>query len=72
MNDKREFMSIDWSQIYKKYRGSWIALKSDEKTVVSSAKTAKEAWDEAQKKGQKKPILFKVPLELISYVGQFR
>ena len=27
-------MAINWTTIYKKYRGQWVALKSDEKTVV--------------------------------------
>ncbi|MBI2036406.1 hypothetical protein HYT17_02150 [Candidatus Microgenomates bacterium] len=43
-------MAIDWTRIYKKYKGLWVALKSDEKTVVASGKTAKEAWNIAQKK----------------------
>ena len=62
-------MAIDWTNIYKKYKGLWVALKSDEKTVISSGKTAKEAWDVAQKKGFSKPIITKMPPKLISYVG---
>ena len=62
-------MAIDWTKIFQKYKGSWVALKSDEKTVVASGKTAKEAWDQAQKKGFKKPILAHMPAKLISYVG---
>ncbi len=62
-------MAIDWTHIYKKYKGSWVALQSDEKTVISSGKTAKEAWDKALKKGFKKPILTQMPERLIPYVG---
>ena len=61
-------MVIDWSEIYKKYKGQWVGLMPDEKTVVSSGKTAKEAWEKAIKK-IKKPILTRVPSKLISYVG---
>jgi hypothetical protein len=62
-------MAIDWTDICKKYKGLWVALKDDEKTVVSSGKTAKEAWEKAQKKGFRKPILTRMPEKLIPYVG---
>lgn len=62
-------MAIDWTKIYKKYKGLWVALKNDEVTVISSGKTAKEAWNRAQKKGFKKPILTRMPARLIPYIG---
>lgn len=62
-------MAIDWTKIYKKYKGRWVALKADEKTVVASGRSAKEAWDKAQKIGYKKPILTKMPPKLLPYVG---
>ena len=62
-------MAIDWTKIYKKYKGLWVALKSDEKTVIASGKTAKEAWEKAQKEGFQKPILTRMPPKLIPYVG---
>jgi len=62
-------MAIDWTQIYKKYKGLWVAFKNDEKTVIGSGKTAKEAWNEAKQEGCQKPILTRMPDELVSYVG---
>ena len=62
-------MAIDWTHIYKKYKGLWVALKEDEKTVVGAGKTAKEAWMMAQHKGYKKPILTRMPEKLVTYVG---
>jgi hypothetical protein len=62
-------MAIDWTKIYKKYKGLWVALLDDEQTVVGSGKTAKEAWEEAQRKGHKKPILTRMPEKLVTYVG---
>lgn len=62
-------MAIDWTRIYKKYKGLWVALKRDEKTVIASGKTAKQVWDVAQKKGFSKPILTRMPNKLIPYVG---
>lgn len=62
-------MAIDWTNIYKKYKGLWVALAQDEQTVLASGKTAKEAWDKARKKGFKKPILTQMPAKLTPYVG---
>lgn len=62
-------MAIDWTKIYKKYKGLWVALKDDEKTVVGSGKTAKKALEDAQKKGFKNPILTHMPERLVTYVG---
>jgi len=62
-------MAVDWTKIYKKYKGLWVALLDDEQTVVGSGKTAKEAWNEAQQKGYKKPILTRMPEKLATYVG---
>lgn len=61
--------TIDWSSIYKKYKGLWVALKADEKTVVASGETLKETLDKAHKNGYKNPILTKMPQKLIPYVG---
>lgn len=61
--------AIDWSEIYKKYKGQWVALEDDEKTVISSGKTAKVAHEKALKKGFNNPILMRVPKDLMPYVG---
>lgn len=61
-------MAIDWTKIYQKYKGLWVALEEDEKTVLASGKTAKEAWQMAQKKGYLKPILTRMPEKLISLI----
>jgi len=64
-------MAIDWTKIYQKYKGLWVALDKDEKTIIAFDRVAKEAFRKAQKKGIKIPILFKVPTEIVSYVGGF-
>ena len=63
--------AIDWTKIYDKYKGLWVALLDDEKTVAGSGKTAKEALERAQEKGIKNPILMRVPTEILPYVGGF-
>ena len=65
-------MAIDWTKIYKKYKGLWVALKDDKKTVVASGKTVKQVMNRAQEKGYIQPILFRVPTKIIPYVGGFR
>lgn len=43
-------MAIDWSKLHRRFKGCWVALRDDEKTVAGSGKTAKEAYAKAQKK----------------------
>lgn len=62
-------MSKDWSKIYKKYKGLWVAFLDDEKTVVGSGKTLKEALSKAQKNGHSSPIMSRMPETLEAYVG---
>ena len=62
-------MSIDWTKIYKQYKGMWVALKNDEKTVIASGATAREVWAKAQKAGFKEPILSRMPEKLATYIG---
>ncbi|OGY21241.1 MAG: hypothetical protein A2126_00060 [Candidatus Woykebacteria bacterium GWB1_45_5] len=62
-------VAIDWTPIFKKYKGKWVALKDDEETVVGAGDTVAEALEEARKKGYENPILTKMPKEIIPYVG---
>ncbi len=62
-------MAKDWTKIYKKYNGLWVALASDEETVISFGKTAKEALEKAQKKTGTIPFLTRMPESLDAYVG---
>ncbi len=62
-------MPIDWSKIYKKYKGLWVALKDDHKTVVGSGKTLEKALEIAKGKGFRNPFVTKVPEEVIPFVG---
>jgi len=61
--------AIDWTEIYNKYKGLWVALDDDEVTVVGHGKTAKEALLNAQKAGYPEPILNHFPEKLLPYVG---
>lgn len=61
--------ATDWTKIYKKYKGLWVALAEDETTVVGSGKTLKEAMTEANKKGYANPLITHMPKRLIPFVG---
>jgi hypothetical protein len=62
-------MAKDWTQLYKKYKGLWVALAKDETTVLGSGSTVKEALLKAQKKTSETPFLTHVPKNLNAYVG---
>lgn len=64
-----EGVNVDLAKLIKKYRGNWIALKPNTKSVISSGKSAKKVYLTAQKKGVKIPTLFKVPTKYIPYIG---
>ncbi|MDI6689690.1 MAG: DUF5678 domain-containing protein [Actinomycetota bacterium] len=61
--------AIDLTDVYKKYKGKWVALAKDEQTVLSSGKTASVAYKKAKAKGFEKPILMKIPREIVPYIG---
>lgn len=62
-------MATDWTKIYKKYKGLWVGLQKDEKTVAASGRTVKEVLCKSQKKGVVKPLLLKVPSRMEPYIG---
>ena len=61
--------AINWTHLMPKYLGQWVALAGDEVTVVGSGKTLKTAMKKAVSAGHKTPLMFKVPSEMLAYVG---
>lgn len=59
----------DFKKIYKRYKGKWVALKSDEKTVITSGETLKEILENSNKKGFEHPIVMKIPPAVLPYIG---
>lgn len=64
-------MTKDWTKLYKKYKGMWVALADDEETVLGFGKKLVEAQSKAIKNGANNPILMRVPDTLSAYVGNF-
>lgn len=62
-------MAKDWTKIYKKYKGLWVALDEDEVTVLGVGKTVQDAVAAARKKTTKTPFLTRVPETLSAFAG---
>ena len=56
----------------KEYSGKWIAWNRERTHIVASGQTADEAEDRAIEKGEDSPILAKVPLAHVRFLGGFR
>ena len=61
--------AIDWTKNFEKYKGLWVAMKEDQKTVVASGKTLREAKNKAEDNGYRNSIFFRVPLDMMLYIG---
>lgn len=68
-NRERKLTQRKKTPLYPKYAGFWVALASDESTVVASAERLKPAVSKAKKQGVNNPLMFKVPTEMLPYVG---
>lgn len=62
-------MPIEWTTIYRRFKGLWVALGTDEKTVLASGNTAREALRKARRKGHATPIITRMPDRFQPYVG---
>ena len=60
---------IDWTAIYAKYKGLWVALDEDNETVVGSGRSAGQALGEARSKGFMNAAITYVPREAITFAG---
>ena len=60
---------MNWINLMKKYAGKWVALKDDQKTVIASADSAKQALKMAKEKGVENPFLNFVPEKLTAFAG---
>lgn len=61
--------AIDWTNLYKKYKGLWVALKDDEVTVISSGQELTRVRLIAEKKGFSNPIFYYVPKNQTAFIG---
>lgn len=62
-------MTKDFTPIYKKFKGKWVAMNDGFNAVVASGSDAKKVYKKAKDMGYEIPNLFKVPLNLNVYIG---
>ncbi len=62
-------MPTDWTKLFERFKGQWVALADDEATVIASAKTAKAALADSVAKGTPRPLLYRVPDSLETFRG---
>lgn len=63
--------AIDWTNLFEQYKGLWVALEDDERTVVGSGKTLKEALENAKASGSQQPIVTRVPEKMVTFIGSY-
>ena len=62
-------MPVDWTDLFRRFKGMWLALADDEQTVLGSGKSAREALEQARARGVSTPILTHMPDRLEPYIG---
>lgn len=63
---------LDRTRMAQKYRGKWVALKSDRKTVVASGKDVASVLRKAREKGVELPVITRMPRKLMHFIGYHR
>jgi hypothetical protein len=57
--------AINLTNVYKKYKGLWVAFKDHESNeVVASAKTLQQVISDAKKSGHPEATVMRIPEEL--------
>ncbi len=60
---------IDWTHICQQYRGKWVAMKSDHKTVAGAGSTLAQAKAQAEKNGCSETFLTRIPSIIKNFAG---
>lgn len=61
--------TIDWTKLYKTYKGLWVALDKDNETVIGKGATPAQALAEARSKGFAEAAITFVPQEVVAFAG---
>ena len=59
---------IHLARLLEPYKGKWVTLTKDEKSVLGSGNTIDEALKAAETKGEPMPLLMRVPDESTSAI----
>lgn len=61
--------ALNRTPMAQKYKGKWVALKEDRKTVIASGDSVKSVQQTARRKGCKSPIITRMPKSPRQFVG---
>ncbi len=61
--------AIDWTELFDKYKGKWVALQDDNRTVITAGEDLKQVRETAISMGYPDPIFTRVPTKLTYLVG---
>jgi Family of unknown function (DUF5678) len=61
--------AINWTELFDKHKGKWVALGDDQYTAISAGDDLKRIRETAIRKGHSDPIFTRVPTELTYFVG---
>ncbi len=61
--------TINWTKLFEKYQGQWVALMEDQTTVIAAGLDLKHVREEAAIKGYPDPIFTRVPTDITYLVG---
>lgn len=62
-------MTKDLTQVYKSYRGKWVAMDNNFVKVVVAGSTSSTVYKKAKKLGYRIPNIIRVPSNLNAYIG---
>ncbi len=59
---------ISFRDMLEGYEGKWVAMSDDEEKVIAASDSFSEARGQALAKGERNPVMLKVPPKDASYV----
>ena len=65
----RNMKFTNLSSVQKKYKGMWVAFTDNLTEVIVANKNANVVYKKAIEMGYKKPTLFKIPENIVPYIG---
>jgi hypothetical protein len=60
---------LNRTRMANQYKGQWVALKPDRKTVIAAGPTVREALNAAKEKGVEQPVLTRMPKAFRGFIG---
>lgn len=59
----------NWSKLYQKYKGQWVALSEDETEVITTGESRRDTEAKATKLGHPDAVVLRFPEKLEAFAG---